>query len=105
LKAIILGYLKGENGVHRLVRISPLTVMPSVIPLLHPFMCIADSIEIDINPRDYDFAIQWCGTKCKVETSSIISYQPTNVLKHVRNKITDSVPCKWCYDLSCTKLS
>jgi hypothetical protein len=59
------GYLKGENGVHRLVRISPLTVMPSVIPLLHPFMCIQIVSKFHYKYRDYDFAIQWCGTKCK----------------------------------------
>ena len=34
------GYLKGENGVHRLVRISHLIVMPSVTHLLLLFMCI-----------------------------------------------------------------
>jgi hypothetical protein len=34
------GYLKGENGVHRLVRISPLIVMPSAILLLHQYMFI-----------------------------------------------------------------
>ncbi len=33
------GYLKGENGVHRLVRISHLIQMPEDIPHLHLFMC------------------------------------------------------------------
>ncbi|MDR1557284.1 MAG: peptide chain release factor 2 [Tannerellaceae bacterium] len=50
------GYLKGENGVHRLVRVSPynaqgkrMTSFASVFvtPL------IDDTIEIDINPADY----------------------------------------------------
>jgi peptide chain release factor 2 len=50
------GYLKGENGVHRLVRVSPfnaqgkrMTSFASVFatPL------VDDSIEIDINPADY----------------------------------------------------
>ena len=50
------GYLKGENGVHRLVRVSPfnaqgkrMTSFASVFvtPL------IDDSIEIEINPSDY----------------------------------------------------
>ena len=50
------GYLKGENGVHRLVRLSPfnaqnkrMTSFASVFasPL------VDDSIEIDINPADY----------------------------------------------------
>ena len=50
------GYLKGENGVHRLVRVSPynaqgkrMTSFASVFvtPL------VDDSIEIDISPSDY----------------------------------------------------
>ncbi|MEO1625046.1 MAG: peptide chain release factor 2 [Bacteroidota bacterium] len=52
------GYLKGENGVHRLVRISPFnaqgkrqTSFSSVF--VHPM--VDDSIEIDVNPAD----IEW----------------------------------------------
>ena len=52
------GYLKGENGVHRLVRISPFnaqgkrqTSFASVF--VHPL--IDDSIEVDVNPAD----IEW----------------------------------------------
>jgi peptide chain release factor 2 len=52
------GYLKGENGVHRLVRVSPynaqgkrMTSFASVFvtPL------VDDSIEVDINPADYSW--------------------------------------------------
>lgn len=49
------GYLKGENGVHRLVRISPFnaqgkrqTSFASVF--VHPM--VDDSIEVDLNPAD-----------------------------------------------------
>ena len=52
------GYLKGENGVHRLVRISPFnaqgkrqTSFASVF--VHPM--IDDSIEIEVNPSDLDW--------------------------------------------------
>ncbi len=52
------GFLKGENGVHRLVRISPFnaqgkrqTSFASVF--VHPM--VDDSIEIDVNPAD----IEW----------------------------------------------
>lgn len=52
------GMLKGENGVHRLVRVSPfnaqgkrMTSFASVF--VHPM--IDDSIEIDINPADLEW--------------------------------------------------
>lgn len=52
------GYLKGENGVHRLVRISPFnaqgkrqTSFASVF--VHPM--VDDTIEIEVNPADLDW--------------------------------------------------
>lgn len=52
------GMLKGENGVHRLVRVSPfnaqgkrMTSFSSVF--IHPM--IDDSIEVDINPADLEW--------------------------------------------------
>ena len=52
------GMLKGENGVHRLVRVSPynaqgkrMTSFASVF--VHPM--IDDSIEVDINPADLEW--------------------------------------------------
>lgn len=54
----VYGLLKGENGVHRLVRVSPfnsqgkrMTSFASVF--VHPL--IDDSIEIDVNPADLDW--------------------------------------------------
>ena len=52
------GYLKGENGVHRLVRVSPfnaqgkrMTSFSSVF--VHPL--VDDNIEIEVNPADLDW--------------------------------------------------
>lgn len=52
------GYLKGENGVHRLVRISPFnaqgkrqTSFASVF--VHPM--VDDSIEVEVNPADLEW--------------------------------------------------
>ena len=54
----VYGWLKGENGVHRLVRISPfnakgkrMTSFDSVF--VHPM--IDDLIEVDINPADLEW--------------------------------------------------
>ncbi|MBV6654167.1 MAG: peptide chain release factor 2 [Mameliella sp.] len=54
----VYGWLKGENGVHRLVRISPfnaqgkrMTSFASVF--VHPM--IDDRIEVDINPADLEW--------------------------------------------------
>lgn len=54
----VFGLLKGENGVHRLVRISPfnsqgkrMTSFASVF--VHPM--VDDSIEIEVNPADLDW--------------------------------------------------
>lgn len=54
----VFGLLKGENGVHRLVRVSPfnaqgkrMTSFSSVF--VHPM--VDDSIEVDINPADLEW--------------------------------------------------
>lgn len=52
------GYLKGENGVHRLVRISPFNAQgkrQTSFSSVFVFPVVDDSIEIEINPAD----IEW----------------------------------------------